>query len=253
MKEPPLITANSIMSILVVDYPLDKVACYVSEDGATTLMFEALFETSEFSRKWVPFYKKFNIELRALEWLIYEALNTMAYEINLSPSVPLRCDVPDEVWFGKDVSYGRLFVFGCKAFVHVPKDERSKLDVKTHQCIFICYVLDEKDDSQDSGVLTDMNLVPLDPSLNPIQDVHCDVNDGQMDIGDFDAPIDDVVNDQQQAPIAPPAVPLRRSSGNRRPSIRYSSYDYVLLTDEGELNVMKRLWRVNAKIIGLKR
>jgi hypothetical protein len=28
-------------------------------------------------------------------------------------------------------------VFGCRAFVHVPKDERSKLDNKTKQCIFL--------------------------------------------------------------------------------------------------------------------
>lgn len=33
-------------------------------------------------------------------------------------------------------------VFGCKAFVHVSKDERSKLDTKTQQCIFIGYDLD---------------------------------------------------------------------------------------------------------------
>ena len=34
-------------------------------------------------------------------------------------------------------------VFDCKAFVHVPKDERSKLDANTRQCIFIGYGLDE--------------------------------------------------------------------------------------------------------------
>ena len=28
-------------------------------------------------------------------------------------------------------------MFGCRAFVHVPKDERSKLDNKTKQCIFL--------------------------------------------------------------------------------------------------------------------
>ncbi|RDX70373.1 hypothetical protein CR513_50385, partial [Mucuna pruriens] len=32
---------------------------------------------------------------------------------------------------------------GKKAFVHVPKDERSKLDMKTRQCIFIGYDQDE--------------------------------------------------------------------------------------------------------------
>ena len=34
-------------------------------------------------------------------------------------------------------------MFECKACVHVPKDERSKLDVKTKQCIFIGYSQDE--------------------------------------------------------------------------------------------------------------
>ncbi|XP_073134597.1 cellulose synthase A catalytic subunit 6 [UDP-forming]-like [Henckelia pumila] len=67
MKEPPLITANTVLSILAVDYPADKVACYVSDDCAAMLTFEALSETSEFSRKWVPFCKKFSIEPRAPE------------------------------------------------------------------------------------------------------------------------------------------------------------------------------------------
>jgi hypothetical protein len=66
-KEPPLVTANVILSILGVDYPVDKVSCYLSDDGASMLTFDALSETSEFSRKWVPFCKKFNIEPRAPE------------------------------------------------------------------------------------------------------------------------------------------------------------------------------------------
>ncbi|RWW14804.1 hypothetical protein BHE74_00041896 [Ensete ventricosum] len=68
LKEPPLVTANTVLSILAVDYPVDKVSCYVSDDGAAMLTFEALAETSEFARKWVPFCKKYNIEPRAPEW-----------------------------------------------------------------------------------------------------------------------------------------------------------------------------------------
>ncbi|KAJ8544071.1 hypothetical protein K7X08_025689 [Anisodus acutangulus] len=68
LKEPPLITANTVLSILAVDYPVEKVTCYVSDDGAAMLTFEALSETSEFARKWVPFCKKYNIEPRAPEW-----------------------------------------------------------------------------------------------------------------------------------------------------------------------------------------
>ena len=59
-----------------------------------------------------------------------EALLTAAHVINLSPTVALQSDVPNSVWYGKDVTYDHLRVFGCKAFVHVPKDERSKLNVK---------------------------------------------------------------------------------------------------------------------------
>ncbi|XP_020081147.1 cellulose synthase A catalytic subunit 9 [UDP-forming] isoform X2 [Ananas comosus] len=67
LKEPPLVTANTVLSILAVDYPVDKVSCYVSDDGASMLTFEALSETAEFARKWVPFCKKFTIEPRAPE------------------------------------------------------------------------------------------------------------------------------------------------------------------------------------------
>ncbi|GKB97559.1 putative RNA-directed DNA polymerase [Tanacetum coccineum] len=54
-----------------------------------------------------------------------EALNTMIHVINLTPYVPLRFDVPD------------------KASVHIPKDERSKLDVKGKPCAFLGYGQDE--------------------------------------------------------------------------------------------------------------
>lgn len=67
LKEPPLVTGNTLLSILAVDYPVDKVSCYLSDDGASMLTFEALSETAEFARKWVPFCKKFSIEPRAPE------------------------------------------------------------------------------------------------------------------------------------------------------------------------------------------
>lgn len=34
-------------------------------------------------------------------------------------------------------------MFGCKAFVHIPKDKRSKLDDKTKPCIFLGYAREE--------------------------------------------------------------------------------------------------------------
>ena len=34
-------------------------------------------------------------------------------------------------------------MFGCRAFVYAPRDERSKLDSKTKQCIFLGYSNEE--------------------------------------------------------------------------------------------------------------
>ena len=34
-------------------------------------------------------------------------------------------------------------MFGCRAFVHIPRDERSKFDSKIKQCIFLGYPKDE--------------------------------------------------------------------------------------------------------------
>ena len=64
---------------------------------------------------------------------------TACYLINRSPSVPLGFDILERVWTGKDVSYSHLKVFGYKAFVHVPKKQRSKLDSKSTPCIFVGY------------------------------------------------------------------------------------------------------------------
>lgn len=63
-KEPPLVTANTILSILAVDYPVEKVACYLSDDGGSLVTFEAIAEAASFAKTWVPFCRKHKIEPR---------------------------------------------------------------------------------------------------------------------------------------------------------------------------------------------
>ncbi|KAJ1685307.1 hypothetical protein LUZ63_016697 [Rhynchospora breviuscula] len=84
LKEPPLITANTVLSILSVDYPVDKVSCYVSDDGSAMLTFESLSETAEFARKWVPFCKKHNIEPRAPEFYFAQKIDYLKDKIQPS-------------------------------------------------------------------------------------------------------------------------------------------------------------------------
>ncbi|KAH7444937.1 hypothetical protein KP509_02G098700 [Ceratopteris richardii] len=122
MKEPPLVTANTVLSILAVDYPVDKVSCYVSDDGAAMLTFEALSETSEFARKWVPFCKNFNIEPRGPEVYFSQKIDYLKdkvqpnfvkerramkreyeeFKVRINSLVAKAHKVPDEGWIMKD-------------------------------------------------------------------------------------------------------------------------------------------------------
>ncbi|KAK9083233.1 hypothetical protein Scep_029704 [Stephania cephalantha] len=61
-KDPPLVTANTILSILAVNYPIEKLCCYISDDGGALLTFEAMAEAINFAQFWVPFFRKHNIE-----------------------------------------------------------------------------------------------------------------------------------------------------------------------------------------------
>ncbi|GER50073.1 cellulose synthase family protein [Striga asiatica] len=63
-KEPPLVTANTILSILAVDYPIEKLSVYISDDGGAILTFEAMAEAVKFAEIWVPFCRKHDIEPR---------------------------------------------------------------------------------------------------------------------------------------------------------------------------------------------
>ncbi|KAL5096918.1 hypothetical protein RYX36_001245 [Vicia faba] len=122
LKEPPLITANTVLSILAVDYPVDKVSCYVSDDGAAMLSFESLVETADFARKWVPFCKKFSIEPRAPEFYFSQKIDYLKdkvqpsfvkerramkrdyeeYKVRINALVAKAQKTPDEGWTMQD-------------------------------------------------------------------------------------------------------------------------------------------------------
>ena len=68
-----------------------------------------------------------------------EALNTAVYLRNRSPTTALDGITPYECFHGEKPDVSNLRVFGCKAFVHVPKERRSKLEGKSVNCIFVGY------------------------------------------------------------------------------------------------------------------
>ncbi|GKV45166.1 hypothetical protein SLEP1_g52276 [Rubroshorea leprosula] len=78
-----------------------------------------------------------------------EALNIVAHVINLSPTIALDNDVLDRVWYGKDVSYDHLQVFGVQD-AHV---DANDLDAPFNEAV---------NDQQDVPI-----EVPVDPLRRP--------------------------------------------------------------------------------------
>ena len=66
-------------------------------------------------------------------------VDTTCYLKNQSPTSALVDKTPHEVWSDKNPCIAYLIIFGCDAFIHVPKEKRSKLDNKAEKCIFIGY------------------------------------------------------------------------------------------------------------------
>ncbi|WZZ37770.1 hypothetical protein YC2023_034029 [Brassica napus] len=185
-----------------------------------------------------------------------EAIKTAVDVINLTPSVPLEGDVPEEVWSGKKVSYNHLKVFGCRAFVHIPRDERAKLDSKTKECI---YLGSPRDDfgyrlwdpvnrkiirSRDVVFFEDQTIEDINKSKKPKlrvvknEDSH-KPQDHEQVIGDDSEgdPIMDPNGDEgeEEVQLEPEEEhEPRRSGRERRQSVRYYRDEYVNITDEGE-------------------
>ena len=67
------------------------------------------------------------------------AVNIACYLKNISPTSTLVDKTPYEVWPGKKTYVAHLKIFGYEAFMHVPKEKRSKLDNKDEKCIFVGY------------------------------------------------------------------------------------------------------------------
>ena len=58
-------------------------------------------------------------------------METTCYLVNRSSSSTLEDKTPQEVWTGKKPSLSHLRVFGCDAYVHVPKEKEEKFSSNT--------------------------------------------------------------------------------------------------------------------------
>jgi hypothetical protein len=72
-----------------------------------------------------------------------DVIDIVVYLINRGPSSSLDGGIPEEAWTGKKVNYSFLNTFGCEAFVHIDKENRTKLEEKSKKCTFIGYSVND--------------------------------------------------------------------------------------------------------------
>ena len=68
-----------------------------------------------------------------------DVVDTVFYLISRGSSSSLDGSIPEEAWTCKKVNYSFLKPFGCEAFVHIKKENRTKLEAKSKKCTFIGY------------------------------------------------------------------------------------------------------------------
>ena len=68
-----------------------------------------------------------------------DVVDNFVYLINKGSSSSLDRGIREKAWTGKKVSYSFLNNFGCEAFVHINKENRTNLEAKSKRCTFIGY------------------------------------------------------------------------------------------------------------------
>lgn len=84
IKEPPITTANTLLSILSLDYPPEKIACYLQDDGGSMITFDCMAETAEFAKHWVPFCRKYKLEPRCPDTYFLQKLDILRDKVDTS-------------------------------------------------------------------------------------------------------------------------------------------------------------------------
>ncbi|MCO5560599.1 hypothetical protein L7F22_014215 [Adiantum nelumboides] len=68
-----------------------------------------------------------------------ESVATAVHILNRAPTFAVPHSTPYEAYYGKKPSIAHLCVFGCDAYAHIPKKDRSKFDAKSRKLLHVGY------------------------------------------------------------------------------------------------------------------
>jgi hypothetical protein len=73
-----------------------------------------------------------------------KAVAITVYIMNMTPTTTMHGMTSKEKYNGRKPNLSHLKVFGCIAYVHVPHELQTKLDLKAEKCVFIGYSYEQK-------------------------------------------------------------------------------------------------------------
>jgi hypothetical protein len=68
-----------------------------------------------------------------------ESTSIVVYIQNKCPHAILKDKTPEEVFSGIKPEVGRLRIFGCPMYIHVPKEKRTKMEPLSKKGVFVGY------------------------------------------------------------------------------------------------------------------
>lgn len=77
-KEPVIEVMNTVLSAMALDYPPEKLAVYLSDDGGAGVTLYATKEACSFANSWLPFCRKYGIKARSPD-AYFASLNDNAH------------------------------------------------------------------------------------------------------------------------------------------------------------------------------
>ncbi|XP_047317353.1 cellulose synthase-like protein G2 [Impatiens glandulifera] len=66
-KEPAVGVMNTVLSVMAIDYPPEKLSVYLSDDAGSQLTLNAVREAWDFAKSWVPFFRRHGLKVTSPE------------------------------------------------------------------------------------------------------------------------------------------------------------------------------------------